>query len=393
MILYVSFPLVIMTIIFPIHAMKIFLELYQIFLIFMSLYLLYGLILSTLKRKEGTLFSLIGIIAPLLTTINDILYARNIIETGYLLPLGIFIFILFQALSLSYKFSFAFERNRVLTKKLEDLLAAVSKFVPREFLTTLRKEDISHVRLGDQIQRDITIMFADIKNFTQISELLPPEDNFKLINQYLMHVEPIIQKNNGFIDKYIGDGIMALFPNSPEDAILSAIEIQKTIKNFRYSYKYQDITLKICCGIHTGVVMLGVIGSSNRMETTVISDAVNTSSRLEKLNRDFGTDILISEDVLNKLPNKDQYFHRFIGTIILKGKHTPVKVYEIYNHYDEEIKQKYRQTKEKFIKGIENYTKQKIDLAYSLFEEILEYNQNDNPAHFYYQKCKKVLGS
>lgn len=389
---YVSLLFALVSLMFPVSMQLYPLQIYQIIMILFSLYLLGYIFYATLKKQEGAIYSLLGVIALLLSFINDLLYSKNIISTGYIIAYGVVIFILMQSLSISNKLSILYRRNVDLAKELKNLLEAFEKFVPKQFLTSLHKNDITQVRLGDHIQREITILFVDIRSFTKISESLSPEQNFHLINTYLGEVEPVIHKHNGFIDKYLGDGIMALFVHDSYDAVLASIEIQKKLQ--RFSFPGEDntgIKIQAGCGIHSGVVMLGVIGSAMRMETTVISDTVNTSHRLEKLNRDLGTDILVSENVIKQIPDGARIASRYIGTVLLKGKRTPVKVYEIYEHYPEDKKRMYEETRETFQKALQLFSSQEFEKALYMFEEILKYHPQDQPANFYRAKCKKEL--
>lgn len=134
---------------------------------------------------------------------------------------------------------------------LESTNASYARFVPKQILEFLGQSSIVDVRLGDQVQRQMTILFADIRSFTTISESMSPRDNFDFINEYLRTIGPVIRKYNGFIDKYIGDGIMALFPEKPEDAVKAAIEVQETLKDFNIQGKDKGRPdVKVGIGIH-----------------------------------------------------------------------------------------------------------------------------------------------
>ncbi|GIX41676.1 MAG: hypothetical protein KatS3mg129_1409 [Leptospiraceae bacterium] len=392
-IFYFSIPFILITIFTNTIFYGDFLKLYQIFLLICAVYLFYGMVLATIKKKEGAIFSFIGIIIPFFTVINDILYAKRIIHTGYFLSFGMFVFILFQSLSLAYKFSRSFSQIEQLTNHLKQLLSTFEKFIPKEFLELLNKKDITKIQLGDQSEKEMTVMFSDIRKFTSISEHLTPEENFNFINLYLSFIEPVIRNHNGFIDKYLGDGFMALFSQSPEDALKASIKIQKTLSDFNQFIEEKNIEpIKTGIGIHAGKLMLGVVGSEHRIETTVISDIVNTASRLEKLNKDFGTDILITNAVVDHLKEKQNYKLRYIGTILLRGKTSPIKIYEVYNHYHDFIIENYDKTKEDFYKGISYFTNNKIDKALEIFENIIQINPYDNPARYYHFKCKSIIG-
>ena len=160
---------------------------------------------------------------------------------------------------------------------------------------SLGHESITGVRLGDQIQTTMTVLFSDIRDFTTISERLGPEGTMKLLNEYLSRMGPVIRKHGGFIDKYIGDAIMALFPRSPDDAASAILDMMSTMDDFN-----RDLTgegrapLHAGCAIHTGTLMLGIIGEAERYEGTAIADTVNLASRLESLTKYYGVHALVS---------------------------------------------------------------------------------------------------
>ena len=196
---------------------------------------------------------------------------------------------------------------------------------------------MTEVKLGDQVQKEMSVLFSDIRSFTAISEKLIPEQNFNLLNEYLNLVGPIIRKNHGFIDKYIGDAIMALFPTKPADAIQSGINMLSSLKDFNRQERdkgWPEIDIGI--GIHTGKLMLGILGEQQRMEGTVIADSVNLAARLETLSKQMGASIITSEETLNQLSVQDHYIKRYMGRIQVVGKNEAVKVYEILNGLPEE---------------------------------------------------------
>jgi hypothetical protein len=138
---------------------------------------------------------------------------------------------------------------------------ANSRFVPDQFLEFLGKDSIEDVNLGDQVQKEMTILFSDIRSFTSISEEMTPKENFDFLNKYLGCMEPVIRTNNGFIDKYIGDSIMALFSDNVENAINAAINIRQKLTEFNAEMRKNGKSeIDNGIGIHTGNLMLGVIG-------------------------------------------------------------------------------------------------------------------------------------
>lgn len=219
------------------------------------------------------------------------------------------------------------ERYSETLKKINESL---ERFIPREFLGFLRKENILEVELGDWTECEMTIFFLDIRDFTSLSENMSPQDNFRFLNSFLGVFGPIIRSHGGFVDKYPGDGIMALFPGKPDDALLAALEMRERLVAYnegRVKGGYPPIRFGI--GIHTGPLMLGTIGENNRMDSTVISDTVNAASRIEGLNKKFATDILFSGDALRRLAEPGRFESRFEGEETVKGKARAVQVYEL----------------------------------------------------------------
>ncbi|EQA43174.1 adenylate/guanylate cyclase catalytic domain protein [Leptospira broomii serovar Hurstbridge str. 5399] len=284
------------------------------------------------RGSEGALTALGGMLALTISSVNDILYSQALINTGYYLPFGLFAFIFAQSYLLSFRFSQAFLYIERLSDNLLEVNRAYSRFVPLEFLKFLNKENITEIGLGNQVQREMTILFSDIRDFTHLSEKMSPKDNFDFLNSYMRRMGPVIRKNKGFVDKYLGDGIMALFPNSPDDALQAAMEMLKELENLNLSRKerkYEPIRIGI--GLHTGTLMLGTIGEEERMDGTVISDAVNLASRIEGLTKELHATLLLSEDTYKKLHNRKKYSFNKLGKVIVKGKSKSSQVYEVVN--------------------------------------------------------------
>lgn len=263
------------------------------------------------------------------------------------------------------------------------------RFVPKQFLEFLDKKNITDIHLGDQVQKEMTVMFSDIRSFTQISENMTPRDNFNFINHYLGYMEPVISRNNGFIDKYIGDAIMALFAESVDDALDAAIEMRVKLHEFNEDMKLSGKEpINNGIGINTGNLMLGIVGGKGRLEGTVISDHVNLASRLEGLTKKYGTSILISQDTLIKINNPERYQFRFLDTVIVKGKRNSVNIFEILDGEPKEIRDQKTATKQKFSQAQELYKSGNLKKALSLFIEIENESPNDTATKIYIERCK-----
>jgi len=270
--------------------------------------------------------------------------------------------------------------------------AAYGRFVPREFIRTLGRDSILDVQLGDQVHGAMTILFSDIRQFTKLSETMTPKENFDFLNSYLRHVIPPIRKNHGFIDKYIGDAIMALFPVSPDDAVQASIEALQLLQDYNLiRFKNKRETIQIGIGLNTGDLMLGTIGDKYRMDGTVISDAVNLASRIEGLTKRFGVSLSISEHTLKGLQNVDKYHHRFLGKVQVKGKQEYVSVYEIYDGDLPEIIQLKLATGKDFETGLEHYFHRDFAESVGLFKKVLDQNPQDKTARIYLERSAQYV--
>ncbi|MEK0181891.1 MAG: response regulator [Oscillatoriales cyanobacterium] len=284
-----------------------------------------------------------------------------------------------------------FEVNCNLEIALEaelEITQATSRFVPNEFLGFLGCESIVDIKLGDAVQLEMSVLFSDIREFTTLSEQMTPEDNFKFINSYLSHMEPLIVENRGFIDKYIGDAIMALFSEGADDAVRAGIAMLHALVEYnqeRASAGY--IPIKIGVGINTGSLMLGIVGGPSRMDGTVISDAVNLASRIESLTKKYGVSLLITDPTFQSLKNPADYAIRKIDRVQVKGKSEMVTVYEVFDADLPEIKAGKLATLQVFSEALFLYDMKNFSGAAVLFNECLQQNPGDVVAQIYLERC------
>jgi two-component system sensor histidine kinase ChiS len=202
---------------------------------------------------------------------------------------------------------------------------ALRRFVPHEFLEALGRKHVTEVRLGDSVERRLAILFGDIRDFTRISEGLGPEKTFRFVNQCLKRITPSVRDNGGFIDKFIGDAVLALFPEDPKAAVDAAIAIERAIEET--DAQDGDERFAFGIGIHVGPTMMGTIGDERRFEATVISDAVNQAARLEGMTKYVGARVLVSGDVVDELGSS--YSLRPLGLMRPVGKETAIAVSEV----------------------------------------------------------------
>ena len=304
----------------------------------------------------------------------------------------------FLFLSMFVTFGFAVAQNMNDLKKfaLEQqmrLTEAYQRFVPKQLLTNLNKDSILDVQLGDQVQKEMSILFSDIRSFTTLSESMLPEENFKFVNTYLSKMGPIVRENNGYIDKFIGDAIMALFEKSPDDAVRTSVKMLDALREYnKVRIREGNDPIRIGIGVNTGMMMLGTLGESDRMEGSVISDAVNIAARLEGLTKLYKTPLLISGETLLKID--DSIFEtRLIDKVAVKGKVKPIMVHEVLNGETPDLREIKFSMLPNFKKCFELYQNQKFENALELFRKYLKKVPEDHVGQLYVDRCQKILSS
>ena len=232
--------------------------------------------------------------------------------TSFGLEIGTAAQVVLLSISLADKFYLAQSLNDELKERalMEQRATAesFSRFVPHEYLEALGKGSVVDIALGDNVALDMTVMFADIRQFSLHSERLSPEETFRFLNRYLSFMGPPVRAHGGFVDKFIGDGIMALFPGDPEDALRCGIDMQRRLRDYNAERAAAGgAPIRIGIGIHTGRLMLGTIGENERMDGTVISDAVNIANRIERSTKEFAVVLAVSERLLQKVKDRSAY--------------------------------------------------------------------------------------
>ncbi|KAL9649356.1 hypothetical protein ABK040_016183 [Willaertia magna] len=234
------------------------------------------------------------------------------------------------------KYTGIFYEVQVLQKHFSTMTNALDgfmKYVPVEIVSSFIQGDESSFELGVS-PRKMAVLFSDIKNFTTICETLHPNQLISILGKYFELTSAAVYRNRGVLDKYIGDSLMALFgaPEYYEEYDLfcchGAFEIQLALKEYNQSLSLQGLpTLYTRVGCASGEILVGNIGSTYRYSYTVLGDNVNLASRLEALNKQYGTNIMISESCYNSV--KDDFLLRFIDTVAVKGKSKGIRVYQI----------------------------------------------------------------
>ncbi|HEV8021100.1 MAG TPA: adenylate/guanylate cyclase domain-containing protein [Candidatus Lustribacter sp.] len=281
------------------------------------------------------------------------------------------------------EFSETFGAMRRHIKQYND---ASTRFVPREFLEQLDRSNIISLQLGDCALREMTIMFSDIRSFTTLSGTMTPQATFEFLNSYLREMSPIIREHHGFIDKYIGDGMMGLFPRAP-DAVGAAVAMQRQLVAYnrsRVQAGHEAISVGI--GFHCGELMMGTIGEEQRFETTVIADAVNIASRLESLTKHFRALILISGEVVERI-TPQAYHLRRLCNVQAKGATHAVSVYEVCDADAVDLREHKIRTLADFERARVAYETGDFASAERLFTDIANADRRDGAAEYFRERA------
>ncbi|EDP74759.1 adenylate cyclase [Hydrogenivirga sp. 128-5-R1-1] len=273
-------------------------------------------------------------------------------------------------------------------KNIRELRRAFSSYVSPQLLEIITRNP-DRLKLGGE-RREITVLFSDIRGFTSLSEKMRPEELVNLLNEFLTPMTEIILSQGGTLDKYIGDAIMAIF-NAPIDvdrhadrACNSALEMVKTLDGINHIFKENfGVTLDIGIGINTGEAVVGNMGSRQRFDYTAIGDTVNLASRLEGLNKVYGTRIIISESTQNSL--SEDFLTRTLDVVVVKGRREAVRIYELMEDTEEN-----REKKKSFERALEEYFAGNFESAMLLFEEV-SIRFGDEASAVFMKRCREMM--
>ncbi len=345
------------------------------------LILVIGIILSLLLSKTRLQY---GIVGSILVMLAYMFFVYHLFTKGYYTKLTISTTEMLLLIIMISTFRYITEE-----KEKGKIRKAFSYYVTKQVVDEIMK-DINQLKLGGE-KRLLTVFFSDIRGFTTISEKLPPEMLVNLLHEYLNPMTEIIFKYNGTLDKYMGDGIMAIFGaplHSPDHAInctkasLEMIEVLKTLKAEWLKRGLPEINIGI--GINTGEMVVGNMGSNVKFEYTAIGDQVNLGSRLEGTNKEYGTNIIASEGTIKHLDNK--FIVRELDFIRVKGKKEPVRIFEVIG--ERTLLGEDPQWIKTFEEGLSLYRAQKFEEAKKKFEETIKIRGEDKPSKVFLERIE-----
>ncbi|MBL8018259.1 MAG: response regulator [Leptospirales bacterium] len=358
----------VVVLIFPVSWFTFLTFPYQAIAIISLLYALYLLVRSVLSRRREAYILLVGFSVLAVTLLSDIMLARG---TALLLQfesgsIGVLLFLFPIAVLLGIRTARFSRDNFNLSHTLGEVNAAMQKFVPQEFLRVLQS-DIRAIGIGQAVETELTVMFVDIRGFTRLSESLGAMATMRFLNGYFGRTNPVVRAHNGFVDKFLGDGFMALFPIA-EDAISCAVELQITVhnhNNVRRGRGWEPI--EIAVGISTGKIAVGTVGDQARMETTVVGDTVNLASRLEAMSKKLGCSVLLSANSRKQIQRPIAL--REIDHIHVRGLSEAVTIYECFESDPAQLRAEKQLAEGDLTRGLAMLQAGEVAAAYDCFLE------------------------
>jgi class 3 adenylate cyclase len=292
--------------------------------------------------------------------------------------------------------AFLYEQNIREAKEREEAMRRVydvtNKFVPHEFIKSLGRDVITDVQLGDQVEKIVTVLFSDIRDYTTLSEQMTPEENFHFVCSFNERIGPIIRQNKGFINQYLGDAIMAIFPGSPADALAASIEMHNAVEVLNQERALeQKAPIRIGVGMYTGPLIMGITGDHERLDATTISDTVNTASRLEGLTKFYKTGILLGKSSVDNLPQQHPFHLRHLGQVQLKGKMEAISIFECFNGVVAGQENKKLHTQSVFQAAMRDYGNKAFSEAIAQFQSVVDADPEDHTASYFLKKANDYL--
>ena len=285
------------------------------------------------------------------------------------------------------------------TEAANRLTRLFEKFVPKGFLERIAPEGLESLRFGTAESDEATILFSDIRSFTDLSEPLSPQELMDFLNDYLKMMNMSIMVNHGFVDKFIGDAVMAIFDrteqssNDARNALNAGMGMLQVLGTMNQKRKRQgQIPISIGIGIHTGPVVFGTLGFEERMDSTVLGDAVNLASRLESLTKYYGASLLFSDQTFEALGDeKENLLIREIDTVMVKGRKQPVTIYELFNSDSLDVQSAKKMVMQSLEEPLSLYRQKKWMEAEQLFTDLARNQPLDSLPNIYVERCQNLL--
>jgi class 3 adenylate cyclase len=238
----------------------------------------------------------------------------------------------------------------------------------------------------------MTVMFLDIRDYTRLSEQLSTSDNFRFLNGFFRRMTVHVSRHGGVVATFTGDGFSAFFPGQPADALAAAVEIQATCRAYNEERVGKGrVPIAAGVGLHTGPLMLGVIGDYDRLEASLISDTVNTASRMEGLTKELRVGIVASENTINAVGSAEGI--RRVGDVRVKGKSVPTRVYDCFAGDAPETAALKQRTASDFAEGLDAWREARFADAIAAFSRVVGVHPTDGTAQRYLSRARELVGA
>ncbi|MFC5468647.1 HAMP domain-containing protein [Cohnella suwonensis] len=262
------------------------------------------------------------------------------------------------------------------------------RFVPQQFFNSLGKKGILDIRLGDQVQKNMSVMVANLREFRKLSQTLTPMENFNFMNSFLRRFGPLVRKEDGLISKYLGAGFMALFPGYAEEALRAAVAIRQELTEYNAGRRRAGyVPVDVGIAIHRGPLMMGIIGEERRWEGNVISDDVHLTTMLERMSEELGASVLVTKDFFEQMRDPERFRHRSLGRITPEGQDVAIELIDVYDGDPEHLRQAKDRTKALFQRGLQLCQEGRFFDARETFVEVIKQNRLDKAAKLYFYLC------
>lgn len=317
------------------------------------------------------------------------------IQLGAVIQVAMFSFALADRITLmEQQRALALQQKLIETQKLNAMTHTFERFVPRQFMRRLAENGAQNIELGKAETDIITILFSDIRDFTSLSEGMSPQELLNFLNSYFNRMDRPIHRSGGFIDKFVGDAILAIFESDhyeeeANNAVKAAIAMQEALKEYNiHRAKMGYPPLDIGVGINTGPVIIGTVGTQDRMDTTVLGDVVNLASRLEKLTKKYQVKIICSSYTLELLDSAAGTLTRELDYVKVRGKQKAVRIFEVFNADEDNVRILKQRLLLDYQQAMALYYRRCWQDAAERFQLCLDIFPGDVPSALYLKRCR-----
>lgn len=286
-------------------------------------------------------------------------------------------------------------------------------FVPEQYLNRIAPRGVESIQLGNAREEEITVLFCDIRGFTSLAEFQSARETFSWLNAFFTKMSQAIATHHGFIDKFLGDALLAVFDrpgNHAQDSLNASVAMLQNLNEFNQNLHQYNLEqpVQIGIGIHTGLGLIGTVGSDDRMDSTVIGDVVNTAARVEELTKLYGCSILASDATISHVnttlenlnlshcSNSEipfiSYPSRWIDQITPRGKRQVLELYEILGTATQSLDVGKQQTLFLYNAGLQAWHQEDFNQALGYFQQVVAQNPGDAIAKLYIERCQTRLG-